>query len=452
MLVPLALFKDNFFGNVRDGQTTYSVLRAFDAWGQSDATYIESQQLVWVEEQSVEPTLKFNAEVRGNTLDRFLDDLTKQWTSSEYSTTQEQVVLSGTHAERDTPAYHIHHRTETAALLSVDPDKALIIDTLLPVYWKSTILPSRPISYIPVPTSSIEHIKEVLSNLKFNPEIASVVNNISVAQIKYDIEFLTGEDGKSGIVSRHAFSTGALVAAEWLKERFEETGATCKLRPFLTGFSPNVVCRYSAVKETTATVVLGAHYDSRGSFGDTRAPGADDDGSGTTALLAIARTIARKHVQFHSNVELVAFSGEEQGLLGSRAYAQASRSAGANITLMVQADMLAYRAPGEPLQIGFPDRIGTSEAKELVANISLIYTPEVQVGFTSACCSDHQSFHEQGFPATQVFERAGPIADPMYHNSGDLSRREGYDFKQLHAIAKVEFATLLHTAGFEISS
>jgi hypothetical protein len=29
-----------------------------------------------------------------------------------------------------------------------------------------------------------------------------------------------------------------------------------------------------------------------------------------------------------------------------------------------------------------------------------------------------QSFHIQGFPATQVFERAGRIADPMYHNSG----------------------------------
>jgi len=63
---------------------------------------------------------------------------------------------------------------------------------------------------------------------------------------------------------------------------------------------------------------------------------------------------------------------------------------------------------------------------------------------------------ENGFPATQVFERAGPsenffptryydsssifgsVADPMYHNSDDLSEREGYDFDQLFAIAKVQ--------------
>jgi hypothetical protein len=117
---------------------------------------------------------------------------------------------------------------------------------------------------------------------------------------------------------------------------------------------------------------------------------------------------------------------------------------------MVQADMLAYRAPGEPLQLGLPDIIGTPEVTQLVANISAIYSPELVVGYTPACCSDHQSFHEQGFPATQVFERAGPIADPMYHNSGDLSDREGYSFEQLYAIAKVQFATILHATGFDL--
>ena len=69
-----------------------------------------------------------------------------------------------------------------------------------------------------------------------------------------------------------------------------------------------------------------------------------------------------------------------------------------------------------------------------------------------------QIFHQVGFAATQVFERAGPIIDPMYHNSGtynclatsaearlsqlycagDLSDREGYDFEQIKSIAKVQ--------------
>lgn len=80
---------------------------------------------------------------------------------------------------------------------------------------------------------------------------------------------------------------------------------------------------YPATVSTTETILLSAHYDSRGSFGSLRAPGGDDDGSGTVALLSIARTIKRTGIKFKKNVQLAAFAGEEQGLLGSHAYARA---------------------------------------------------------------------------------------------------------------------------------
>ena len=92
-----------------------------------------------------------------------------------------------------------------------------------------------------------------------------------------------------------------------------------------------------------------------------------------TALLGIARTIFQHGITFRSNVELVAFAGEEQGLRGSRAYACEHcpslflnlqlkhfttqgelRAANADILIMIQADMLAYRARGERPQLGLP--------------------------------------------------------------------------------------------------
>ena len=88
---------------------------------------------------------------------------------------------------------------------------------------------------------------------------------------------------------------------------------------------------------------------------------------------------------------------------------------------------------------------------QLVSNVSALYVPELTVGTTSACCSDHQSFLESGFVATQVFERAGPIVDPMYHNSGDVVNRTGYDVEQIRSIAKATLATVLHAAGYEIA-
>lgn len=108
------------------------------------------------------------------------------------------------------------------------------------------------------------------------------------------------------------------------------------------------------------------------------------------------------------------------------------------------------------------DLIGLPEAAYLIGNVSNVYSPELVVGYSSACCSDHQSFNVRlillfepisrrgkltpslarpsqalGFPATQLFERAGPIADTKYHNSGDLSDRPSYDFDQIISITKV---------------
>ena len=49
-----------------------------------------------------------------------------------------------------------------------------------------------------------------------------------------------------------------------------------------------------------------------------------------------------------------------------------------------------------------------------------------------------------------MFERNGWIADPMYHNSGDLSSREGYDFDQIVSIAKVTMSAVLTVAGYSV--
>lgn len=95
-----------------------------------------------------------------------------------------------------------------------------------------------------------------------------------------------------------------------------------------------------------------------------------------------------------------------------------------------------------PLSIALP------EASDLLRSLSRLYAPELVVGLTAACCSDHQSFLSYGFPSTQVFERNGWIADPMYHNSGDLSQREAYDLEQVRSIAKVTLSAVLSVAGW----
>ncbi|KAA1474251.1 Zn-dependent exopeptidase [Dentipellis sp. KUC8613] len=399
-------------------------------------------QLVWVEELAVEAYLK------PSTAPNFADiaHLLAQQVDPNFALAPDaqHALASPTRAAR------LLHSTAHSALLALDPAAAYRLADVLPGTWRAYALPAEPLAPEPVPDAARARVRALLKDLRFDPAVAGIVDSISLAQMRNDVRWLTGEAPESPIVSRHSFSEGSRVAAEWLKTHIEGTGARCELRTFISGFAPNVICRYAATENTTATVLISAHYDSRGTFGSTRAPGGDDDGSGTTGILAIARTIGRTGVTFRSNVELALFAGEEQGLYGSYAYARDSRQESKNLTIMVQADMTAYHAAGEPPQLGLPETIGTTEVTQLAANISGLYSPELVVGYTSACCSDHQSFHNRGFPATQVFERAGPIADPMYHNSGDLSERKGYDLKQAKAIAKVQFAMVLHAAGFDL--
>ncbi|PCH42908.1 Zn-dependent exopeptidase [Wolfiporia cocos MD-104 SS10] len=401
---------------------------------------LQGQQVVWLAQKAIDASLGPAAPVEevlrilNNAQDFLVNGEEKQVTMGEYR--QLPTVLQ------------IHTGPLPSMVIAASPDTVRILDTYLPPFWTYKPLPPSPIELKPISPAAVDRVKSILVSVKYDPAIASIVGSISLQQLHEDIRYLTGEDPASGLVSRHSFSQGAREAAVWLKKQFEATGASCELKPFLTGFAPNVICKYTAIEDTTETVLLSAHYDSRGSFGSTRAPGGDDDGSGTIALLSIAHAIARRGVAFRKNVQLCAFAGEEQGLLGSKAYARELYDARADLTLMIQADMLGYHVPGEPAQLGLPETIGSVEVMQLVSNISAIYSPELSVGFTAACCSDHQSFHELGYPATQVFERAGPIADPMYHNSGDVSDREGYDFEQIRSIAKVQFAALLHSAGF----
>jgi hypothetical protein len=136
---------------------------------------------------------------------------------------------------------HILYHSSTSALLALSSAHIRELSHILPPTWRIYVLPSIPLPIVPVPEPAIARVREILSSLKFNPEVAKIVSNISLAQMRNDVRFLTGEDGKSGIESRHSFSTGARVAAEWLRIRLQETGASCELQPFLSGFAPNVI-------------------------------------------------------------------------------------------------------------------------------------------------------------------------------------------------------------------
>ena len=199
---------------------------------------VGNEQLVWIQESTIDDALRTTAyDVEVEVFFQWLrtDDAAVP-PASDYQT----VLL----APEPPPVLSLLHHDPIlrSALVAVPDDIAAhALSTFLPRYWKASPIPSTPVAYRAVPEDAVDYVRELLASSHFDPVVASIVNGISVDGMRKDIRYLTNEDGTSGLESRHSFSSGSRVAAAWLKEQFEHTGATCELKSFLVGFAPNVV-------------------------------------------------------------------------------------------------------------------------------------------------------------------------------------------------------------------
>jgi Zn-dependent M28 family amino/carboxypeptidase len=157
-------------------------------------------------------------------------------------------------------------------------------------------------------------------------------------------------------------------------------------------------------------VMAGAHLDSVPS-----GPGVNDDGSGVSALLAIARRLAR-HPPRGARVRLGFWTAEEIGLVGSWRYAhRLSRAARRRIRAYVNLDMIA--SP-HPARLVYGDRAVTAVLRRHLTGLRA-----VDLGGSS----DHASFQDVGIPAGGLFTGEQPAQDPCYHRAcddlGNVNRR-----------------------------
>jgi len=203
--------------------------------------------------------------------------------------------------------------------------------------------------------------------------------------------------------------------------------------------APVVIAEKRGTTRPEEIVIVGAHYDSRSTdlYSKTqRAPGADDNGSGTANLLEFARLISYFEYKFQYTLRLCSFAGEEQGLLGSRAYAQDQKTKGAKIVAMLNGDMLGYKLPAQPITLGMKDRFVAPWLLSVANSITSLYVPQLPIGISPSCCSDHQSFTENGFSAVGFFEHQGSASDyPDYHKSTDLPGNLNFNQMVLHCSA-----------------
>jgi hypothetical protein len=191
-------------------------------------------------------------------------------------------------------------------------------------------------------------------------------------------------------------------------------------------------------------LVVGAHYDHVG-YQKEHEPGkdyifngADDNASGTTAVLAIAEAFTRMPQKPKRSVLFIAFAGEEKGLYGSRSYTEQPLFPLEKTVAMLNLDMVGRNSTDSLFIVGesrSPDvaRINREENKEV--GFVLVADDKVLGG------SDHQSFYKKKIPF--LFYFAG--FHPDYHQVTD--NPELINTVKLARVARLAFRTAWRIAN-----
>lgn len=178
--------------------------------------------------------------------------------------------------------------------------------------------------------------------------------------------------------------------------------------------------------DSPEVVYITGHLDSTSPTPETCAPGADDNASGTVAVLEAARVMSQAPGGFTRTLKFVAFNGEEQGLRGSQAYVNAVANQGEEIAGAYNADMIAYRgSDAAPPDAWMFKNTASLFLTDIFIDAVGLYLPglvEPVLGGAHVTASDHAAFWNRGYPAILVIESRiiGAELSPWYHTCDDV--------------------------------
>jgi hypothetical protein len=341
-----------------------------------------------------------------------------------------------------------------------------------------------------------------------DPQIAATLRQISAQRIQANIEKLVSFGTRSTISGQDAESVaagrGIGAAREWIKSEFERYSKDCGgcLEVKTDSFTEEPAERipkateitnvYAVLKGTDAAnakrmVLVTGHYDSRNTdMSDVKgdAPGANDDGSGTAVSLECAKVLSK--MKFPATIVFLAVAGEEQGLNGSKHFAQMVKQqmakdqrwdleavlnndiVGGDKSAEQDRSVVRVFSEGVPAAateqdvrrirgLGGESDSGSRELARYVVDVGRAYDAGVKPMLVFRLDrflrgGDHYSFNQQGFAAVRLTE----FREDFHHQHqnvrtengveyGDLLKFVDYDY--VARVARLNAATLASLAS-----
>lgn len=278
----------------------------------------------------------------------------------------------------------------------------------------------------------------------YNPLVATMLTNTTIERYQGWMERLTGAkpvwvEGKrtfietrystamfAGQQNARGFDYVLQVVRAWVDDSQIEIDT-------FAGYAgkdwKNLVVTFPGTVRPDEVVLLVGHLDSKSLKPFASAPGADDNASGSAALIEAVYLF--RNMSFERTVKVIFFTGEEWGMWGSRAYVRDHTMDG--VVGVINLDMYGYDGDGDrcfELHVGklaASDRVGKCIVESIAAyGLDLRYDYVVEY---ARAFSDHSSFWDAGVGAVLVMENmfeqhladgcAQPDSNPAYHSTAD---------------------------------
>lgn len=225
-------------------------------------------------------------------------------------------------------------------------------------------------------------------------------------------------------------STG-VAAAQWIKSQYEKIGkirndVQVELVQHRRFDQPSVIATIEGSgPDKNEIVILGGHLDSinhdAGIFKNrAHAPGADDNASGVSTVLHAFKILVESGFKPNRTIKFMSYAGEEAGLLGSQDIADRFRKNGSAVASVMQLDMTMFPGPN-PVMHFITDNTHASLTQLLIRLTDHYVKVKWDLTDCEYACSDHASWHRNGYPASFPFE-AYDVHENI-HTANDTSEK-----------------------------
>lgn len=292
------------------------------------------------------------------------------------------------------------------------------------------------------------------------------MKNIPEQDLRAYVKKLATEIGER---NAQRFPSRLREAEDWISGEFRGMGYVPKRQAYEAGEveCANIEAELLGTKSPDEIIIIGGHYDSV-----VGSPGANDNGSGIAATLALAKSFAK--AKLPRTVRFVAFVNEEPPYfqtekMGSLVYARACGARKEKIRAMLSLETMGYfsdepnsqRYP--PLLAAFYPKtgnfigvVGNPSSHALVQRVADLMESNGPVPVQKAVFppglaegvgwSDHWSFWQEGYPAAMITDTA-TYRYPHYHEPSDTPDK--LDYRRFHQVVEALRAVIAQLAGME---